>query len=139
MELSEPIKAVMVQTIRSEKVSLQEGEEVQVLDLSRDPKSRWQCRVAGHEGSEAVLRPCLLGQGRRSQTLRLLELSDVELIVQELSFWRRLWEPVSPRKAEAMERIAYWVSSASPGRGSAVPRSVLHDAWTRYRRERRNR
>ncbi|MFQ5914004.1 MAG: hypothetical protein ACE5JS_12540 [Nitrospinota bacterium] len=138
MALTEPIKATVVQTTVSGKVSLREGEEVEVLELLQDPESRWQVRVAGREGGEAMLRPCLLGQCRKPGMHRLTNLTDAELMVEELNFWHRLWKPVSPRKAAAMERMAYWVSSTFQAQETDIPFSVLHNAWTHYRKERRN-
>ena len=136
MAPSRALRATVVQTLSGE-VSLREGEEVAVLDLYRGPTSRWLVRVGRREGGEATIRPSLLGQARSSKMPRLPKLRDAELMVQELNFWQRLWEPVSPRKAEAMGRMARWVSSSAREQRGALPPAVLRKAWSHYWTERR--
>ena len=137
MSFPEPIKATMVRTLLSGEGSLKEGEEVEVLELIRDGTSRWQVRVAGQAGREALTRPCLLGQCRKPEMQSVPELTSADLMVRELDFWRHLWESVSPRKARAMERLAYWISDISQEQEGELPLSVLHSAWTQYGKERR--
>lgn len=129
-------KATIVKTPAGD-FPLQEGEEVSVLRLEQDPKSRWYIRVARRDGLEGLLRPFFVGQVRRADAPRLPNLRDVTQIVQELNFWQRIWENVGPRKAGAMKRMADWISSGFHEQKGTLPASVLRDAWGKYQKERK--
>ena len=113
------------------------GEKVYILGVDQDPASRLLVRVAGTDGQETMLRPTLLTESRTSEMPTLPKLDDVDLMIQELNFWRRFWQTASPRKATAMERMAGLVSKASEERGTSAPLTVLQNAWANYRTERR--
>lgn len=132
MNPSEPLTAMVVKTLSGE-VSLLEGEEVLVLGVDQGPTAELLIRVAGTDGREAKVRPNLLAVSRTSEMPTLCKLDDVNLMVQELDFWRRLWLAASPRKAVAMERMAGWVSRASEEEsGTPVPLAVLQNARANY-------
>ena len=131
MNPSEPLTAMVVKTLSGE-VSLLEGEEVLVLGVDQGPTSELLIRVAGTDGREAKVRPNLLAVSRTSEMPTLCKLDDVNLMVQELDFWRRLWLAASPRKAVAMERMAGSVSRASEEGGTSVPLAVLQNARANY-------
>ena len=137
--LPEPIDAAMVRTTSLDGISLHEGVTVNILNLIRDGKLRWQLEVKVPGGDrEVLLRPCLLGRSRTSQALRLPKLSTLDLMIQELNFWQHLWRPVSPRKAGAMERMVHWITSMPEERKGDPPSSVLKSAWSQYQQERRS-
>lgn len=136
MHPSEPLTATVVETLSGE-APLAEGEKVLVLGVDKDPASRLLVRVAGTGGQEATVRPTLLAESRTSQMPTLCKLDDVNLMIQELNFWRRFRQMASHRKAKAMERMAGCVSRVSEERGTSVPLAVLQNARANYCEEHR--
>lgn len=136
MDPSEPLMATVVEALSGE-VPLGEGEKVLVLGVDQDPASRLIVRVARPDGQEAVVRPTLLTESRTSEMPTLPKLDDVNLMIQELTFWRRFWQASSPRKAKAMDRMVGCVSRASEERGTSVPLAVLQNARANYCEEQR--
>ncbi len=134
MHPSQPLTATVLEALSGE-VPLREGEKVLVLGVDQDPAQRLLVRVAGTDGQEAMVRPTILTESRTSEMPTLSKLEDVNLMIQELNFWRRFWQTTSPRKAIAMERMAGKVSRASEERGTLEPLTVLQNARATYRKK----
>ena len=134
MHPSQPLTATVLVALSGE-VPLREGEKVLVLGVDQDPAQRLLVRVAGTDGQEAMVRPTILTESRTSEMPTLSKLEDVNLMIQELNFWRRFWQTTSPRKAIAMERMAGKVSRASEERGTLEPLTVLQNARATYRKK----
>ena len=134
MHPSQPSTATVLVALSGE-VPLREGEKVLVLGVDQDPAQRLLVRVAGTDGQEAMVRPTILTESRTSEMPTLSKLEDVNLMIQELNFWRRFWQTTSPRKAIAMERMAGKVSRASEERGTLEPLTVLQNARATYRKK----
>jgi len=131
---SQPLTATVLVALSGE-VPLREGEKVLVLGVDQDPAQRLLVRVVGTDGQEAMVRPTILTESRTSEMPTLSKLEDVNLMIQELNFWRRFWQTTSPRKAIAMERMAGKVSRASEERGTLEPLTVLQNARATYRKK----
>lgn len=134
MHPSQPLTATVLVALSGE-VPLREGEKVLVLGVDQDPAQRLLVRVVGTDGQEAMVRPTILTESRTSEMPTLSKLEDVNLMIQELNFWRRFWQTTSPRKAIAMERMAGKVSRASEERGTLEPLTVLQNARATYRKK----
>ena len=134
MHPSQPLTATVLEALSGE-VPLREGEKVLVLGVDQDPAQRLLVRVVGTDGQEAMVRPTILTESRTSEMPTLSKLEDVNLMIQELNFWRRFWQTTSPRKAIAMERMAGKVSRASEERGTLEPLTVLQNARATYRKK----